>query len=228
MSANQYEMFDVASMLATDDCTTDLVALSRVSSEIMCGCHEETRAHLARSEARIIADATCARWMDEKGFCSRYCDRPAIVALNGIRAWRYHGVGERKGVNPSSGLRLPTIIYSSTWFEWWSNGHVHRDEVDPETGLLLPAAIEGGSRDWYINGERHRDEIDRKTGPEGSGTGTRHLPSVLGETRFWHRNGNRHRTDVDSESGTSPKLLPAVIYADGTCEWWIDGVRQEM
>ena len=75
----------------------------------------------------------------------------------------------------------------------------HANQLHCEDGpaLIFP----NGTGVWYHNGVLHREG-----GPAVIGSNGRHFE--------WFQNGVLHRTDG-----------PAVEYADGSREWWLDGVR---
>jgi hypothetical protein len=175
---------------------------------------------------------------------------PAAIYTNGIREWYVNGQLHRDDIDPNGPpgypRHLPAIL-GPGGAEWAVNGRLYRDDIDPETGQHLPAhsfpasSFEWSynmrphckgisaplarlslliyldtSRSWRCDGKEGRDEIDPKS--------HRHLPSLIhpNGTRQWMRENQLHRDDRD-ENG---KLLPATIRADGSCDWYIDGIRQ--
>ena len=131
------------------------------------------------------------------------CDRPArIICARGngkeIRKWYKHGVLHRE-TKDASGMILPAIIIGNDWIqEWYWEGQRHRDGD-------LPALMEA-------NGQCHRatKAPDRTTLPAAIRVNWSHI---------WYQYGELHRDDRTVDG----KLLPAVIYANGECEYWIHG-----
>jgi hypothetical protein len=113
------------------------------------------------------------------------------------------------------------VIIFEDGSEFWRNkeDQFHRDGDKP-------AIIHSdGAQFWYKNGKLHRDNG----------------PAVIyaNGTLRWYFNGELHRED-DKPTVVTPKVMywcidgklhrdngePAVIHADGTEEYWIDGVQQ--
>lgn len=83
--------------------------------------------------------------------------------------------------------------------EWRANGVYHRDGDEPAR------VFDNGRREWWVNGKLHRDP-----GAEGESK-----PALITETgnKLYYKNGISHR-DGDK---------PAVEYANGYREWWVEG-----
>jgi hypothetical protein len=231
MNLNRYEWTDVADMLCVDACIGDVVALMRVEKEVREACCDAIRAHLGRSEEKYLFNSTLRStdWRNESGQPSRYCDRPAIVWIDGSRAWVNDNKIHRASVDASGpeGTHLPAFINASGTREWSVEGQRHRDDVIPSgRGWTHLPAYNGadGSCEWYVRGKLHRDDIDPIT--------RKHLPAVIraNGSREWYVNGKRHRADIESWRSLNPgprKPLPAVIHATGTCMWYVNGVKRE-
>jgi hypothetical protein len=213
-TANEYELRDIAEMLATDRTVNAILALSRASFPARNGCHEAIRDHLARSEERGVAGLRGDRmgWLDERLEYGRYCDRPARIRADGGCEWMRNGAHHRGAIDPKSGCHMPAIIRASGSCEWWYDGKRHRSDVGPASPIHSGSYLSEGSwcaRSYKLKGPPESDE---------SPPGSWHLPAVIGASgyRMWFFDGARHRDDVDPRTGF---CLPAVIYADGTREW---------
>lgn len=87
----------------------------------------------------------------------------------------------------------PAVVRNNGSKHWYKDGKLHRD------GDMPAVMAANGDQTWYKDGEHHRDND---------------LPNTIRTdgAQFWSKNYWRHREDG-----------PAVIYADGTLEWRING-----
>jgi hypothetical protein len=164
---------------------------------------------LALSRAERIIREVCFEAIREH--LARSEARYQIVSIGGFTAWsnenaQWHRYCDR-----------PAVVYKDSSRHWWLHGSEGRG-YDTRTGLRLPVLVRSdGLHVWGYDLNAHRDDTDPRNG--------RHLPAILASDgrREWLCNGVRHREDLDPEGGPGsvPRLLPAVILANGTCEWWI-------
>lgn len=124
---------------------------------------------------------------------------PAIIYYDDDTDWYLNGKRNRKDIDPKTGLLLPTITRKSGLQVWHKDGKCHRDEIDPETGEDLPANITNNEFTWYKEGYCERGD-DK--------------PAIIHSdgTKIWCKKGKFHREGA-----------PAVIFANGFEEWYIDG-----
>ena len=170
-------------------------------------------------------------WRDGDGQLHRE-NGPAIVWLNGDKAWFKHGKRHRENgpaVENANGARY-----------WWFEGERHR-VGGPATEDM------DGRKSWYVYGRMHREDAPAFEAPNGDRAWRRegHLHREDGPaieradgTKQWYRYSERHREDgpaIEWADGTKEWYRngkrhredgPAVEWADGTKEWWVDGVKQ--
>lgn len=136
---------------------------------------------------------------------------PAVKWANGTKKWyidgKLHNTSKGK-----DGQTLPAVIMPSCRVRnWYKDGNIHRDDVDAD-GNHLPASIENNEKIWYINGRPRRngkDEDGLSLPTTETGSGTKRWQNIYGFT---------HRIEKNAEG----YLMPAVIYNNGCCEWYIN------
>jgi len=92
---------------------------------------------------------------------------------------------------------LPAVINVDGTKEWWIKGLRHR------AGGLPAIQHWNGTKIWYMNGKRHRDND---------------LPAIeySNGNKAWYKAGCLHRDEG-----------PAILNADGTKEYWLNGSFDE-
>ena len=123
---------------------------------------------------------------------------PAIIYPDGRQYWYIDGLLHREDG--------PAIIYPDGGKEWYISGKLHREDG--------PAIEQASTKKWTINAELHHDSIDNNcpTGWYFNGILHENVKYVDDEVKVYNTNGKLH-----CEHG------PAIIYSDGTREWYIDG-----
>jgi hypothetical protein len=177
---------------------------------------------------------------DDDGKFHSINDEPAVITVGGIKAWFKNGALHRSTVDPQTNITLPAFVKkgpstNEKLEEWWINDEQHREDIDPKTGKSMPAEIflsaDSSYKCWRRNGKIHRDQNE---GPayinrfsqcfleNGVPHRDNDLPAVIStdgrEMEWWHK-GKRDRKTLD----TKGNLLPAIIRANNTKEYWVDG-----
>lgn len=154
---------------------------------------------------------------------------PAMILHEGRRQEWWQD-GEKHRDDKIDGQTLPAVIFEDSAKEWWQNGKLHHDDK------TMPATIYTDIQWWRFNDIKKRANIDAygrniaeilRTGSlkewwfNGERSVLGNLPNVLygDNTQIWKKGKNFHREDRD-ENG---KLLPAVIYPDGTTKCYLLG-----
>jgi hypothetical protein len=88
----------------------------------------------------------------------------------------------------------PAVIFANGSKAWYQNGEIHRDYDQPAIN------DDNGSLGWYQHGKKHRD-------------GDQPAVILLDGSKGWFNK------DVNSRVGA-----PAIMYANGRIEYYIDGV----
>lgn len=124
-------------------------------------------------------------------------DNYSGIRHNGYYIWMKDGKSHRNG-------DFPAVICIDGRREWRKHGQLHRDND-------LPAVTElNGYQAWWQDGYRHR---------------TNDLPAIIGSSgnQEWFKFGQRHRSSRQRSSETY--YLPAIIRANGSKAYWIDGIQ---
>ena len=182
------------------------------------------------------------------GVLHRDGDEPAVINVSNseqlqnlhllypyqmYREWYQYGKLHR--------LNAPAKI-ASNYVEYYKNGQLHRDGG--------PAREVGwDSEYWFQNGELHRDDgpaviwhdLNNKKWYQRGKLHRLDGPAIIdGDYHIWFKDGEQHREDGpavynitnpdnDLEYWLYGKLHrsdgPAIIHADGTPEYWLNGVE---
>ena len=161
-------------------------------------------------------------------------DQPAVINVTNytVRYNNFHN-------NTHRVFAIYTKEIRQKYNAWYRYGKLHRDND-------LPAIIHtNGSKEWYQNGLSHRNNLPAVEYASGEKEWYKHdylhsfndQPAIIhanGDKR-WYKHGQLHRNgDQPAMICNGSRLwyqhdnlhrigLPAVIYADGTVEYWQNG-----
>jgi len=139
-------------------------------------------------------------WKNSDGKLHRL-DGPAVEWVNGYKFWYKNGNRHRDG-------DLPAVEGDDGGKWWWKNGNRHRD------GDLPAIERADGTKEWWKNGNKIAEpEVDALHQPVSETDSTMTVDSA-GDKVWKNSDGELHRLDG-----------PAVEFADGSKEWWVDGVH---
>lgn len=182
-------------------------------------------------------------WVNKKGELHRE-DGPAVETLCGDKRWYQNGNRHR-----TDG---PAIERSNGSKDWYINGLLHRSDgpavehangnkswyVNGKLHRLDGPAIEypNGMKEHWIDGKFLTEEqFLARTQPSSASEST--MTEYSDGSKYWHNSsGQLHRTDGPAVIDNGSKHWfqncirhrtdgPAIERADGTKEWWIDGVK---
>lgn len=194
------------------------------------------------------ADASVAAYIDPEPYwvLVRVSHQMAMSNMKTILRWEFRTADTLSITLPNGDRHCdngPAIIYCGGTEEWYQDGECHRDNG-------LPAVV---TRDWAM-GWYKRDLLHRENGlpavilgsghQEWSREGPDNGLMVIDEwgSMMWGKYGGYHRNVlpaviqanssqewwVDDALHRSIDDLPAVIAANGTQEWWKDGKRHRI
>lgn len=160
---------------------------------------------------------------------------PSVLLCTGYQEWYLYGLLDRADeYNAVYGWyeSLPSIIHPNGTLEYFRSGVRHRSHNKPaivmSDGTLvfiregklhrdkdLPALVlSTGHYEWYVNGLRHRDSYYSNI-------------KDIHNVNMHQIISSHHQSSISSSSIASDGVyylpLPAVIYPDGSCEWYVHG-----
>jgi len=163
---------------------------------------QNDKRHREDGPARIWADGSKEWWVNGKRHRE---DGPAIIWADGSKEWYINHKRHREDG--------PAIIWASGTKAWYINGQLHREDG--------PARIwASGNKEWWLNSTRQPDYFGKKPIRENLDEEPyyieyeEHDPEIdrYGNKRWYTDDGKLHREDG-----------PAVEWADGGKDWYING-----